>query len=105
MLPNQPLSTTPLLSHEGPYAGVTLQRASFVPAMSGGTIQYNDRVRVFLYKLVGSWGFSPNTQVWSRFIRWYEAKKADASFHPYVEGLKTTEWYKSFEVQGRWHWL
>jgi hypothetical protein len=82
------------------YAGVTLQRAQFVP-VRGGEIQYIDRVRVFFYKLVGSWGYSPSSRDWYSFIEWYRnIRKTQPAFRPYVEGLIPTEWYKSFEASG-----
>ncbi len=84
------------------YAGVTLQRASFVPLNPTGNnrIYYSDNTRVFWYKLVGSWGYSPSARIWHNFQEWYFRMKRDTAFHPYVDGLKTTEWYKSFEKDG-----
>ena len=64
-------------------------------------LQYNDKVRVFFYKLVGSHGYSPTAKNWFHFRQWYYTQKLDVNFHPYVDGLVTTEWYKLFETQGR----
>ena len=46
----------------------------------------------FLYKLVGTWGFSPHPRQWRRFIRWFRNIDSE-TFDPYVPGLITSDWY------------
>jgi hypothetical protein len=81
-------------------AGFTLQRASLCAKMCddllGGPSQ---SPAAFFYPLVGSWGYSPTVAHWIRFRKWYY-DFIQATEKPYVEGLKPTEWYRSFEKAG-----
>jgi len=81
-------------------AGFTLQRASLCAKMCddllGGPTQ---SPAAFFYPLVGSWGYSPTVAHWMRFRKWYY-DFVKTSEKPYVEGLKPTEWYRSFEKAG-----
>jgi len=53
-----------------------------------------------MYKLVGSWGFSPSAKHWKNFSEWGRKFRRSGE-KPYVEGLRPTEWYKRFEKEGR----
>ena len=67
--------------------------------LKGGPVQDGTN---FLYSLVGSWGFSPKPQHWIQFTSW--ARKFilnERMTKPYVDGIVTTSWYKSFEGKGR----
>jgi hypothetical protein len=81
-------------------AGFTLQRASLCAKMCddllGGPKQ---SPAAFFYPLVGSWGYSPTVAHWIRFRKWYYDFIQTAE-KPYVDGLKPTEWYRSFEKAG-----
>src|SRR6218665_1475409 len=55
---------------------------------------------VFMYSGVGSWGFSPKQAVWNRFQVWYHTHVKDTNFHPYVDGIRPTQWYKAMEKSG-----
>ena len=49
---------------------------------------------------MGSWGFAPHPKIWREFQDWFHLKVNDKSFHPYVDGIVMTGWYKSFEKKG-----
>ncbi|CAH1778911.1 unnamed protein product [Owenia fusiformis] len=51
----------------------------------------------YMYTVLGSWGFSPHRNRWQEFLVWYDSASTNASFNPYVEGIRHTEWYKSFQ--------
>ena len=56
---------------------------------------------IYMYKVFGSWGFSPLPHVWRQFHTWYHTVKTDSTFKPYVPGILPTYWYKSFEKKNR----
>ena len=60
----------------------------------------------FLYRVVGSFGFSPNARYWKPFVAWAKtpaAQTADLS----VAGTITSQWYKSMNPGSAWtfHWI
>jgi Protein of unknown function, DUF273 len=59
--------------------------------------------RVFMYRLVGTWGYAPVAAKWRKFRQWFHEHKSKPDFHPYVEGLTPTNWYKQFERDGFAH--
>lgn len=84
-------------------AGFTLQRASLCvnqcADLRGGPVSDNS---VFLYALVGAWGFSPLAKHWCRFTTWArEFVVSEGVVKPYVADTQLTSWYKAFERQGR----
>lgn len=52
---------------------------------------------VFLYLLVGSWGYAPHPRAWRQFRTWFHEKSCTPEFKPYVDGLLPTRWYKGQE--------
>lgn len=56
---------------------------------------------VFMYKCVGTWGFSPRTSMWADFQDWYHEHIGKKDFHPYIPNMIGTQWYKEFEATGR----
>jgi len=81
--------------------GYTLQRQVLrprkpPPAVYQGNLRLPADVTVFKYRLQGSWGFAPKREKWREFLRWYESKRILGE-KPYVDNLKTTEWYKGQE--------
>lgn len=85
--------------------GYTTQRATLRPrtnkaAGAVGPLVVPDAHPVYLYKLVGSWGFSPSRDHWLRFLTWFATAAADPSFRPYVKNVVMTDWYKRQEGQG-----
>lgn len=84
--------------------GITLQSEGLIVASSGSAFRplSSDGV-AYLYSLMGSWGFSPTPEHWLGFQNWYHSVMKDSAFHPYVEGLVMTSWYKKFEKERTAH--
>jgi len=85
--------------------GYTTQRATLRPrtnkaAGATGPLVVPPTHPVFLFKLVGSWGFSPSRDHWLRFLAWFAAAEADPHFRPYVKNVVMTDWYKRQEGHG-----
>lgn len=84
-------------------AAFTLQRSTLRPRLPFGVrsrvLSIPSDQPVFKYRLLGSWGFSPQREAWAEFRTWFEQKRA-AGAKPYVDNLITTEWYKSQEKNG-----
>lgn len=80
-------------------AAFTLQRAKILCSKYHDSLQMkvSERYPVFFYELLGSWGCSPNRKHWKEFAVFFRAKAWDPNFHPYVDGLIMTEWYKKQE--------
>lgn len=57
---------------------------------------------VFLYPVLGSWGFSPNTERWRDFLRWYQNVTVNSKgFIPHVPSLQPSHWYVALHKAGR----
>ncbi|XP_045164283.2 uncharacterized protein LOC123528551 [Mercenaria mercenaria] len=55
---------------------------------------------VVLFPVLGTWGFSPSTKNWKKFLDWFENQDIN-TFKPYVPGNIATGWYKTLSRQGR----
>lgn len=81
----------------------TLQRSTLRPrqikGVASGPLDIPREHPVFKYKLLGTWGFAPQRDTWVEFRKWFEEKRAKGE-KPYVDGLITTQWYKSQEKNG-----
>ncbi|XP_060597036.1 uncharacterized protein LOC132750958 [Ruditapes philippinarum] len=55
---------------------------------------------VFLFPVLGSWGFSPSTKNWKQFLDWFYSEDK-SSFNPYAPGNIASNWYKTFSSQGK----
>jgi len=88
--------------HRPDIAGCTLQRGTLRARQTTlkTPLNVSETYETFLYPLVGSWGYAPRRESWMQFREWYHKNGTNPSFHPYVEGLKPTEWYKSQEAKG-----
>ncbi|KAI9074715.1 hypothetical protein K1719_043305 [Acacia pycnantha] len=73
--------------------GASLQRPRFVPGKHGKKLQLDDKTRLFLYQLVGTWGQILFPKPWKEFRLWYDNNKAK-DIKPFLEGMVTTGWYK-----------
>lgn len=83
-------------------AAFTLQRSTLRPRQRRGftgPLKIPKEHPVFKYRLLGTWGFAPQRDQWVEFRKWFEEKRAHGE-KPYVNGLMTTNWYKSQEVDG-----
>ena len=80
--------------------GYTLQRGTLRANQTGfgrRGLQVDEKELIYLYPLVGSWGYAPEGRVWKEFRKWFHKKSCEKGFHPYVEGLTPTKWYKKQE--------
>lgn len=84
-------------------ASFTLQRSTLrprqIPGVAAGPLRLPKEHTVFKYRLLGTWGFSPQRDAWVEFREWFEKKKRNKE-KPYVPNLMTTNWYKSQEKDG-----
>ena len=55
---------------------------------------------VFLFPVVGSWGFSPSTENWKKFLDWFANQETD-TFKPYVPGNIASRWFESLSKRGK----
>lgn len=84
-------------------AAFTLQRSTLRPrqrkGIASGNLNISKEHHVFKYRLLGTWGFAPQRDHWVEFRKWFELCRARDD-KPYVDGLITTDWYKSQERNG-----
>ena len=88
-----------LYSNRTDISGFSLQSADKVKNMYGKKsfpLLVPRHHPLYLYRIFGSWGFSPDRRVWAEFLTWYDRVKGNPSFHPYVPGILPTLWYKNF---------
>ena len=85
-------------SNQSDISGFSLQKQYI---MAGPKIYHTvllpEKHFVFMYRIFGTWGFSPNRNVWQTFLAWYQEKKNDHYFQPYVPGTLPTGWYKDHQ--------
>ena len=86
--------------HRADCFGFTLQSEQVSDAVKRSALRRPAGDVVFMYQLVGSWGFVPSPSVWSNFQDWFHKAVKNKSFRPYVNGLTMTKWYKNFEKKG-----
>lgn len=88
-------------SNDPSIAALTLQRGELRPrqvkGVATGKLHVDKSIPAFKYKLLGTWGFSPQKSAWLEFRAWYEDMRAKKA-KPYVSGLVTTDWYKKQEA-------
>ena len=89
-----------------PVAGYTLQMESinFFGGKKRPMKGPKDQM-VFLYPIIGTWGYAPHPESWRDFQDWYAQVRPDRStktdkIKPYVPGIIPTSWYKNFEKKG-----
>ena len=82
------------------FAGATLQSDNMnSQARPLNQLKAPKNHTVFMYKCLGTWGFSPNPAVWARFQNWVRVKSKDHKFCPCVPGLSSTMWYSKFRKE------
>lgn len=86
-------------AHRSDIFGYTLQRGTLRARPKGlkSSLSIDPLEKAFLYLLVGSWGYAPNSKEWRNFRNWFHKMSHDPTFKPYVENLKPTEWYRGQE--------
>ncbi|CAH1800889.1 unnamed protein product [Owenia fusiformis] len=77
-------------------SGYALANVNQLAAAPGGIVVPLNYT-AYIYPILGSWGFSPHRDRWREFLAWYDSASIDASFNPYVKGIRHTEWYESFQ--------
>ena len=77
-------------------SGYSLQGVSMKHSGASGLVDVPKYNIVYLYPVIGTWGFSPNKQNWNKFITWFSKTFPDDGFHPLVPGNVVTNWYKTF---------
>jgi hypothetical protein len=85
-------------------AGISLNRQSFIPhkkAPSRNREIVNGH-QPFLYKLVGSQGFSPSSVLWSEFLHFVGDIPDLNAFPAHVPDLITSDWYMSLDKEAMW---
>lgn len=80
-------------------------------ALQGSTIKHSVRDTsqlqgpkgslVFLYPVIGTWGFSPNSKNWIKFLDWFAVVSKDVKYQPEVPGNVVSDWFKEFQRQGK----
>lgn len=60
----------------------------------------NDSI-VFLYPVIGTWGFSPNRRNWIKFTDWYNEAIRNSSFQPFVPGNIASKWFQALQKKGK----
>lgn len=55
---------------------------------------------VFMYSVLGTWGFSPHPVAWRAFQDWSHKAHAE-KIKPYVPNIITTDWYMHLEEKGK----
>lgn len=93
-------------SHREDIFGYTLQKGTLRANQTGfgrRPLSIHKSERAFLYLLVGSWGYAPEAKKWVQFRKWFHERSCERGYHPYVDGLIPTKWYKKQE-KGRSMW-
>lgn len=81
--------------------GFALQGISIKHGGAGGNLRAPLENVVFLYPILGSWGFSPRKDNWIKFRQWYKTASKDKNFKPLVPGILPTQWYQIFLKRGK----
>jgi hypothetical protein len=79
-------------------AGYTLQSEGVNNFVDLGFIRGPKRDTTYMYRMMGTWGWAPNPDVWIRFLDWYYAVCSNPDYHPYIEKAPIlTKWRKWYE--------
>ena len=83
-------------------AGISIMRQTLIPKLPdwGFWREIVNGHAPFLYKLMGSIGFSPHPTRWREFLDWMAQLKDD--FDPSVPGLITTHWWQHHPKGSMW---
>ncbi len=82
-------------------AGISLQRQTLVPKKPSRQSEIVNGHKPFLYRLVGSIGFSPHPGRWKEFMDWVKTKDL-RTFDARVDGLVTSDWYDHLDKKTMW---
>ncbi|XP_060065010.1 uncharacterized protein LOC132545346 [Ylistrum balloti] len=81
--------------------GYALQGYSMKHGGAAGQLRAPDENIVFMYPILGTWGFSPSRENWISYVKWYDQKSELPNFQPTVAGILPTLWYNSFIKKGK----
>ena len=82
-------------------AGISLQRQTLIPMKPHRQMEIVNNHKPFLYRLVGSIGFSPHPRTWMLFMNWLSKIDLE-TFDVSVEGLVTTDWHRILNKRHMW---
>ena len=83
-------------------AGISLQRQTLIPLIAAKNTKIPDNGgQPFLYRLVGSIGYSPTASVWRDFLDFAECALA-SDMDVSVPGFITSKWYNSLDKRSMW---
>ena len=85
-------------------AGISLERQTLIPQKPSKHREILNNNIPFLYKLVGSHGFSPHPNQWKGFLSWVKLKNLD-TYDAKVDGLITSDWYNTLDKKSMWEQL
>ena len=88
--------------HRSDLAGIALSRQFLMLKKPETNKEILNDHKPFLYKLVGTWAFSPHPQQWAAFLAWFRSLDSE-TFDPYVPGMITSDWLHIHTKQGRRH--
>ena len=79
-------------------AGYTLQSEGVNNFVNLEIIRGPKKDTAYLYRMMGTWGWSPHPDVWNRFLDWYYSVSSDPNYHPYIPKAPIlTKWRKWYE--------
>jgi hypothetical protein len=68
---------------------------------SGTTLDVPTSIRIYAYRVLCTWGFSPHTAQWRKFQDWFASVEKLANFQPLVPGILPTVWFQGEQRFGR----
>jgi len=87
--------------HRKDLAGISLQRQVLVPQKPHKNMEIVNQHRPFLYKLVGSIGFSPHWKVWMSFLKWIQSVDL-RTVNVRMRSLITSDWHYRNDKRQMW---
>jgi len=86
-------------------AGIALQRQFLMYKKNeeeNENLEIFNNFEPFLYKLVGTWAYSPHPKHWREFLDWFNSID-EYNFDPYVPGMLTSDWLHIHNSMGKRH--
>ena len=82
-------------------AGISLQRQTLVPQKPQKQMEIVNNHAPFLYRLVGSIGFSPHWKQWRAFLNWIDSVDT-STVNIKTPGLITSDWFDVLDKRHMW---
>jgi FkbM family methyltransferase len=82
-------------------AGISLQRQTLVPQKPHKQMEIVNNHEPFLYRLVGSIGFSPHWKQWRAFLNWIDSVDT-TTVNIKTPGLITSDWFDVLDKRHMW---